>query len=855
MTIYHRDRKSWKQFISNSFNKKNDSDESQQKDTAPKKATNTHLSGDSQSITMQNYTVKRMSHDSSVYHPYSGPKKQNQLTQSQQKQRESLNIFTSPFALKRYIQNHISGLVTENKSDIYELIQLIFSNGKNHALKCNRISQAGIHYQLPMALHIHRNAILKLNETDIFETLRIPDFQEERRYYISQACKHFINDLYEESKENLALAESYEKYDPFVLYTSALINLYVPEHLDIEEGINLFLKSAKYFEAENKPERAAEAYFHASMGAYALKKDNDAIHYAEEAHAASPDFDEAAYALARFKASIGDKSALTFIKNLIEKNPLYGLKVHIDDAFLNLSDNLCQLMTTMRNTAKSECDHIHLAMVADRHLEKYQQRSPEDFGQWKSLFNAANQIYQKNSYMDYLDACPILQESDTFYQSMKLGQTSKKKRSQPINQYEKQQHQFVSLAKIQTRRDTDIAEKEIFDLLNETKALVHHNTDFQYLTRVTQAQASEKIAYLLDNPIACIDLATLSAHDSSVLSIAFSPCSQRLASGAEDGSIRIWSLKNYQCIGVANTHKKAVNCIRFSPDGHTLASASWDHSIKLWDANSLDEIGTLTGHTDSVEIIDFTMDGLILASGSNDQTVRLWDIPKMEHIHTFDNFSDTIRCLCFSPDGLQLTAGSWDIIHLWDVTSQKLIHSFKGQTKNYISALAISPDGLTLAAGSHDKTVRLWDLTSKKQSLKLQGHSRRINCVAFSPDNITLASGSHDRQVKLWNVKTGQEINGLDVHKDFVSAVSFSPDGMTLASGSHDAHIRLWQIHYKIMPKDALDETIERNTVDAQRRRQAQWRADLRCEVCGTRLGFIDMLKGRVRCSKHEKAN
>ena len=847
MIIYNRDRISWEQFINDS-SKNNDVNRED-----PENFTSTQAQSKDKTIVSKTYTVKRMSHDSSVYHPFSEQKNKNQLPENKQKQKESLKTFASMAALKRYIQSHDAKHKVDSINDMYELILIAFSLGNDHLLKCDRIDQMDAYYHWKMGLSIHRNAIMNMSNDDLMTRLNIPEFQQERRYYIAQACKHFVNDLYNESLDNLLLAQNYEKYDPFVLRTMGLIHLYVSNHLNIDHALKLFLKSVKYYQTEKKQQDASESYFYASICSYILKKDHDAINYAEKALELS-DFHEASYSLARFKATIGDESCLPILKKLIEKNPLYGLKVHIDDVFANVINNLYNNFISMRNTAKSECDAIHLAMIADRQLEKYQQRQPDVFSRWKILFNEANQIYQKNSYMDYLDALPILKESDTYYQALKLGQSPKKmQRSSPIHQYEKQQHRIFPFDKAHAKKDTEIAEKEIFDLLNETKALVHHNTDFQYLTRVTQAQASEKIAYLLDNPIACIDMATLSDHDSSVLTIAFSPCSKQLASGAEDGSIRIWNLDNFQCIKVLTHHKKAVNSLRFSPNGQFLASASWDNTIKLWDIQTFDEIATMTGHQDSVEILDISMDSLLLASGSNDQTIRVWDSKKMQTLHTFDNFSDTIRSLCFSPDGLQLAAGSWDIIHLWDVLSKKSIRTFKGQTKNYISALAISPDGLTLAAGSHDKTIRLWDMTSKKQSLKLQGHLRRVNCVAFSPDNLTLASGSHDKQVKLWNIKTGKEINGLNVHTDFVSAVAFSPDGNILASASHDTRIRLWQIHYKIMPKDALVEIIERNTADARHRRQAQWRADMRCEVCGDRLGFIDIFKGRVRCHKHDQ--
>jgi WD40 repeat protein len=860
MIVYHRDKQTWEQFIAESLQKSNDSstdlqanDFSNNSERSNQKKTKSQK----KNILSQPYTVKRLSHGSSVLNPYFDPhQKTSNVNDNQKKQRLSMDAFTSKDALKRFIQTHYQDARISDIADLPELLFMIFIQGDERALRSDHIINMGAHFSMTMGLAVHRCFINTLANDDLMVQLNIPDFQQERRYYVEQACKHFINQLYEESYENLIQAQHYEKYDPFVLYTIGLIRLFVPGLIDIKKAMNLFTKSANYYLVESNTKKTAESFYYASSCAYILKKDTEAIQYANQALDILPDFDEAAYLLARLKAITKNPSCMDILKGLIEKNTIYGLKTHIDDEFLPFADNLYKLIVSLRNAAKSECDSIHLTMMADRHLEKYQQKNPEAFKQWKLLFNEANQIYQKNTYMDYLDALPILQKSDIHFQHCKHGSVSKTKATTShLHQYQKQQQKMVSKNKGSSRKDTEIAEKEIFDLLNDTKALVHHNTDFQYLTRVTQAQASEKIAYLLDNPIACIDIASLSNDDISVHCIAFSVCGQLLASGAEDGTIRMWDLKTHQCIAVMDHHEKAVNCVRFSPNGQCIASSSWDQTIKLWDINTFEEIATLQGHEDSVEIIDFTMDSICLASGSNDQTVRLWDINNCQQFHSFDHFSDTIRSLCFSPDGLQLAAGSWDVIYLWDVSSKKLIHTFKGLTKNYISALAISPDGMTLAAGSHDRSIRLLDLNSKKQLLKLQGHTRRINCVAFSPDNLTLASGSHDRQVKLWNVKTGKEINGLDVHKDIVCSVQFSPDGMMLASGSHDGFIRLWQIHYKIMPKDALIEIIDRNKTDALRRRQAQWRSEMRCEICGERLGFLDILKGRHYCQKHEKEN
>ncbi len=74
-------------------------------------------------------------------------------------------------------------------------------------------------------------------------------------------------------------------------------------------------------------------------------------------------------------------------------------------------------------------------------------------------------------------------------------------------------------------------------------------------------------------------------HVTSVLAVCFSPDDTRLATGGDDGIVRIWDTRTWENVLEIHGHESYIFDLQFSPDGRTLASGSGDATVRISSAS------------------------------------------------------------------------------------------------------------------------------------------------------------------------------------------------------------------------------------------------------------------------------
>jgi WD40 repeat protein/serine/threonine protein kinase len=216
----------------------------------------------------------------------------------------------------------------------------------------------------------------------------------------------------------------------------------------------------------------------------------------------------------------------------------------------------------------------------------------------------------------------------------------------------------------------------------------------------------------------------LPARDShQVMSVAFSPDGKLLATGARDrtsqhsDNLRLWDASTGEPVSTLGGqspnlgHTAAVISVAFSPDGQRLASGSTDQTARLWDVAARREVSPLRArHADDVRSVAFSNDGKRLASASYDGTVQIRDLDSGQTVK-LEGHTGQVTCVCFSRDGSRVaTASSDQTIKVWDGQTGQELLTLRGHAGS-VTCVAFSADGHRLFSLSADRTLRVWDGT------------------------------------------------------------------------------------------------------------------------------------------------
>ncbi|EPS62406.1 hypothetical protein M569_12385 [Genlisea aurea] len=210
-------------------------------------------------------------------------------------------------------------------------------------------------------------------------------------------------------------------------------------------------------------------------------------------------------------------------------------------------------------------------------------------------------------------------------------------------------------------------------------------------------------------------VAKLEGHSKVVTGIALPTGSDKLYSGSEDNSLRIWDCHSGKCVDTINTHAD-VRCVIGDNDERPWLFVGLPNSILVWNSKT--------------------------------------------HVEFFLNCHESTIC-CMEVDQTKLFAGMEDgSIMVWEWNTDTIYSEpcevLKGHTGAVRSLIVGAKNALY--SSSNDCTVKQWN--RKRLDLgclqTLKGHTKEVTCVITWEK--FLITGSLDGTVKVWGSNNGRDI-------------------------------------------------------------------------------------------------
>src|ERR1043166_331736 len=330
------------------------------------------------------------------------------------------------------------------------------------------------------------------------------------------------------------------------------------------------------------------------------------------------------------------------------------------------------------------------------------------------------------------------------------------------------------------------------------------------------------------------DVVMQTGHTGYLRAIDVSQTGAIAVSGADDSSVRVWSLASG--IELRRIFTGApVRAVALSPDGRSVAVMSFQ-SVAIWDIESGARKQSWSYFDSNAYVlpgVSFNRQGTNIVVADNGH-VFVWNVHSRKLVH-MEPFPHGIVCFAAHPDSDMLALCQGDSVVLWNMETfqrvstlgppestfplsdeftssyRELVNTAKstfGDTSTLPDkldpALVMNADfskDLQFVVTNHlDGSLRLWDLATGREVKVIRGEV--YDHIAVNPVNRTLAAATADRIV-IRNMMTGDiegefvppasnqswfGVTALSRTNGKVCPLRYSPDGLQLAEGMLSEH-------------------------------------------------------------------
>ncbi|XP_023522065.1 WD repeat-containing protein 44-like [Cucurbita pepo subsp. pepo] len=317
----------------------------------------------------------------------------------------------------------------------------------------------------------------------------------------------------------------------------------------------------------------------------------------------------------------------------------------------------------------------------------------------------------------------------------------------------------------------------------------------------------------------------IQAHQGAVLTMKFSPSGRFLATGGDDGIVKLWQVIEDERSNESDIPEIDPSCIYFTVNHLSELKPLRSEKEKIANSMALKKtsesaciifppkifrilerpLHEFHGHTGDILDLSWSKNNYLLSS-SIDKTVRLWRLGSNDCLKVFSH-SNYVTCVHFNPmDENYFISGSIDgKIRIWGIPSSQVVDWI--DIREIVTAVSYHPNGRRGVVGSINGTCRIFRVIGDNNleldaeiclSSKKKSPSKKITGFQYSAnDSSRIMVSSADSRIRI--------VQGLEVIQKYKGpcntgnqmSASFTSDGKHIISASGDSNVYLWNCSYK----------------------------------------------------------
>ncbi|KAL4116000.1 hypothetical protein PRIC2_013002 [Phytophthora ramorum] len=237
-----------------------------------------------------------------------------------------------------------------------------------------------------------------------------------------------------------------------------------------------------------------------------------------------------------------------------------------------------------------------------------------------------------------------------------------------------------------------------------------------------------------------------------------------LASGSDDGTVRIWDTTRESSVALLSGHKATgkpadnggVNCLRLLARDDDLALGYRRRTMQIWDLAVCKLKVNVQAHHASVR--DLQVSGTRLVTAGNDRVVKVWDSSfrgnggVLQPVQELREHGGPVQCVSLGgPADPNICTGAADgQVRVWDLryAQRGPRLTLRGHTG---PVTRLQRDFTKLVSAGEDGWLRVWDMHSGMCLREKLAHASGVTCLEMG-DSLVY-SGSWDGSVRVWDIE------------------------------------------------------------------------------------------------------